>query len=432
MKRFNHTAAAVSTSWAQFDDLSVTAQDRATLRELAKRLAELANSAEMEEKKADWIRHNDLQTSRPMIFCDPELGWCEIIPDESLSCEGDLARDWEMRLRKEIYYAAEMKDDKVITATFPILYCATETDYGLTVVMEKPDQVNGAYHWDAPLKDYDTDFEKLRFPEITVDYIKTERLYNLAQEIFGDILRVYKQGNWWWSLGMTSTLVQLRGLETIMYDMYDYPDELHRLMAFLRDANLARLDFLEKHNLLSLNNDQSYVGSGGFGWTNQLPGKDFNPDHVTTMDMWGFTESQETNMISEDMFAEFVFPYQLEIAKRFGLNCYGCCEPLNGRWNTVKQIPNLRRVSVSPWADLDLMAEMLGKDYVLSYKPNPSALAMPAVNEADIRAGLRHAREVAGKNNCHLEVIMKDNSTLGKDAGRAARWCRIAREELLG
>lgn len=137
-------------------------------------------------------------------------------------------------------------------------------------------------------------------------------------------------------------------------------------------------------------------------------------------------------MISEDMFAEFVFPYQLEIAKRFGLNCYGCCEPLNGRWNTVKQIPNLRRVSVSPWADLDLMAEMLGKDYVLSYKPNPSALAMPAVNEADIRAGLRHAREVAGKNNCHLEVIMKDNSTLGKDAGRAARWCRIAREELLG
>lgn len=432
MKRFNHTAAAVSTSWAQFDDISVSDGDRAILRELAKQLAELANAPEMEAKKADWYRHNDLQDSRPMVFCDPELGWCEIIPDESLTCEGDLARDWEMRLRKEIYYAAEMKDDKVITATFPILYCATETDFGLSVVMENPEETLGAYHWDAPLKDYDTDLEKLKFPEITVDYIKTEKLFELAQEIFGDILHVYKQGNWWWSLGMTTSLVHLRGLETIMYDMYDYPDELHQLMAFLRDTNLHRLDFLEKNGLLSLNNDQSYVGSGGFGWTNQLPGPGFDPAHVTTMDMWGFTESQETNMISEEMFAEFIFPYQYEIAKRFGLNCYGCCEPLNGRWNTVKKIPNLRRVSVSPWADYDRMAELLGGNYILSYKPNPTQLAMPSMDENAIREDLRHVREVAQKNNCHLEVIMKDNSTLGKDGARAARWCAIAREELLG
>ena len=45
------------------------------------------------------------------------------------------------------------------------------------------------------------------------------------------------------------------------------------------------------------------------------------------------------------MFAEFVLPYQLPILERFGLNCYGCCEPLDQRWSTLKQ---LRRASVSP------------------------------------------------------------------------------------
>ena len=81
---------------------------------------------------------------------------------------------------------------------------------------------------------------------------------------------------WWWTLGMTWTLVNLRGLEQIMFDMVDNPDGLHRLMAFLRDGHLAKLDYLERNGLLSLNNDGTYVGSGGFGWTHELPAAGFD------------------------------------------------------------------------------------------------------------------------------------------------------------
>jgi hypothetical protein len=149
---------------------------------------------------------------------------------------------------------------------------------------------------------------------------------------------------------MTWPLVDIRGLEQMMLDMVDHPDDLHRLMAFLRDGHLAKLEFLEQNDLLSLNNDGTYVGSGGFGWTDELPQADFD-GHVRTCDMWGFAESQETVGVSPAMFAEFVFQYQLPILQRFGLNCYGCCEPLDKRWHIVKQVPNLRRVSISPWAD---------------------------------------------------------------------------------
>ncbi|MBC8372483.1 MAG: hypothetical protein H8E53_02735, partial [Planctomycetes bacterium] len=231
---------------------------------------------------------------------------------------------------------------------------------------------------------------------------------------------------WWWTLGMTWTLINLRGLAQFMLDMYDHPDELHRLMEILRDGHLARLDFLETGGLLSLNNDNTYVGSGGFGFTGELPRADFD-GRVRTIDMWGFCESQETVGVSPEMFEEFVFPYQVPIMERFGLNCYGCCEPLDNRWHVVKRFPRLRRVSVSPWADAEKMAEFLGADYIYSYKPTPADLARPNIDANRIRAELRRAMDIA--KDCRLEVIMKDNHTLANTPSNATRWCRIAREE---
>jgi hypothetical protein len=219
----------------------------------------------------------------------------------------------------------------------------------------------------------------------------------------------------------------LRGLEQIMYDMYDYPDELHQLMAFLRDGHMLKLDFLEKNGLLSLNNDGTYVGSGGFGWTNELPQKDFNGKIVRTTDMWGFGESQETSQISPEMFEEFILPYQIPVLERFGLNCYGCCEPLNKRWYAVKNIPRLRRVSVSPWSDLKDMAEKLEDKYIYSLKPNPAYLAVSQIDEDFIRKSLREAMQAT--RNCRVEIIMKDNNTIGNNPENVIKWCRIAKEE---
>jgi hypothetical protein len=127
------------------------------------------------------------------------------------------------------------------------------------------------------------------------------------------------------------------------------------------------------------------------------------------------------------MFAEFIFPYQLPIQERFGLNCYGCCEPLDKRWHTVKEIPNLRRVSISPWADIANMAEMLGYQYIFSMKPSPTDLAMSNFDEELIRSKLRDSLDKT--RECRVEVIMKDNHTIGNDPQRVIRWVGIAREE---
>ena len=399
-------------------------KDRQVLRSLAGRVAKIAARPQEAEKRELWYRHNSLELTRPVIFCDPENGWNEIITEAQLQCQGELARSWEMTLRKEIFWGEYMGDDRVIEPYFNVPYVHTETDWGMQETKIGGGS-GGAYRWESPLEDY-ADMNKLRFPQIDVDHQSTERLVEIADSIFGDLLTVRVKGNWWWTLGMTWTLINLRGLEQMMLDMYDYPKELHRLMAFLRDGHLAKLDFLEENCLLSLNNDGTYVGSGGFGYTEELPQPDFE-GRVRTLDMWGFAESQETVQVSPTMFAEFIFPYQVAILERFGLNCYGCCEPLDQRWDIIRTIPRLRRVSVSPWADLSFMAERLGMDYIFSWKPNPAYLAVPRLDEDLVRSQLREGLKII--RDCRVEIIMKDNHTIGNNPENVVRWCQIAKEE---
>ena len=421
----DQTVASLFTQSTPPEQVFIADRDREVLRRLADRTAELAARPIEQEKTDLWYRHNALEATRPVVFCDPENGWNEIITEDQVQCEGELARGWEMTLRKEIFWAESMGDDRVVEAVFNVPHVYEESDWGMHETVIKVAS-HGSYRWDPPLKTYDG-LEQLRFPEITVDYPTSDKLLALARQTFDDVLQVRQKTMWWWTLGMTWTLVNLRGLEQIMMDMYDYPDELHRLMEILRDGHLAKLDFLQENNLLSLNNDNTYVGSGGFGFTRELPQPDFDGTRVRTVDMWGFCESQETVQVSPQMFEEFIFPYQMPILERFGLNCYGCCEPLHTRWHVVKRFPRLRRISVSAWADFEKMAENLGTDYIYSVKPTPADLALPQVDEDRIRRELRHLLQVT--KGCRMELIMKDNHTIGNNPENVTRWCQIAQEE---
>ena len=407
------------------ESLLFSKKDIDILRSLARKLVELINDSEEEKKKTLWLEHNKLQKTRPLIFCDPENGWNEIILPSDIKSENILARRWEFELRKEIFRAEKMKDDKVIEPALEISYFWIDSGWGMK---EKKvgGENGGSYKWEAPLSDY-AEITKLHFPRIEVDHNKTIQVYNVAKEIFTDILEIKLKGKWWWSLGLASTLARLRGLETIMYDMYDFPECLHKLMNFIKDGYLDMLDFLERNSLLSLNNDGTYVGSGGFGWTDELPSKNYDGLHVRTIDMWGFAESQETSQISPQMFEEFIFQYQIPILERFGLNCYGCCEPLDKIWEVIKKIPKLRRVSVSPWANIEFMAEKLQDKYIFSWKPNPSYLAYPQIDEDIIRKQIRKA--LKNTNNCVVEVILKDTHTIGKNPFNIIKWCEIAKQE---
>lgn len=408
-------------------DARISKKDRRIIRELAKTVAELATQPTENEKKQLWIDHHALKETRPLIFCDPEAAWYELIPAAELKCVGNLAKIWEFRLRQEIYWNTTIKDDRVTVDTFLVPYVSNETGRGMETKMIG-EQNGGAYSWEPPLRDY-KDVEKLTPRRIEVDFKKTEELVNLAKDVLGDVLEVTRVGCWWWSLGMGQDLIYLRGLEQMLLDMYDCPDGLHKLMAFLRDENLAKLDFLEENTLLSLNNASEFVGTGGYGWTDELPQPDFNRQKVKIFDMWGYCESQETVGVSPEFFDEFIFQYQLPILKRFGLNIYGCCEPIESRWHVIERTPRLRKVTVSPWSDVDIMAEYLGHDYVYCRKINPAYMSTPELDEEMARKEIRDTFTATRAKGCPTEILLRDVVTLGGNPNNAIRWTEIAREE---
>lgn len=397
------------------------------LRNLASQVLEISERQIEKEKAKLWKEHNDLENDRPLVFADPENGWNEIIDVAKLECFDPLARVWEMFLRKQIFWALEMKDDKVIEQYFDVPYSFTDDGWGFPLIQEGGEN-GGAYAMKTSLIDYDDSFNKLRYPKITIDKEESDKLMDIAQNIFSGILNVRRKHTWWWSFGMTVDYIKIRGLENFMLDMFDNPEGVHKMMKFLSDGMLDRLDFLEKNDLLSLNTEGTYVGSGGFGYTKSLPVYNYNIAHISTKDMWGFSESQETVGVSPDMFAEFILPYQVKILERFGLNCYGCCEPIDVRWQYIKTIPNLRRVSCSAWANVQKMSEDLGKNYILSVKPNPAHLALPVMDENIVRGEIKNI--LRNRSHAIIEIIMKDNNTLGANPRNITRWVEIAREEI--
>ena len=319
-----------------------------------------------------------------------------------------------------------MGDNKPVEPYFDVPYTVSPDDWGLQADYEKKEAAGTSYTWHGVVKDYAADLKRLHSPQFEIDWETTNGCLEIARATLGDLLSVRLKGTWWWSLGLTWLAATFRGLQNMLCDFIENPAELKELLAIISRGHLDKLAWLESQGLLSLNNDGTYVGSGGFGFSDELPQADFN-GKVRPRDMWGFTESQETLQVSPAMYEEFVFPYEKPIMERFGLNCYGCCEPLHGRWRVVQQHPYLRRVSCSPWVDVAKMAGFLGDKYVVSRKPNPAALAVEHVDTEAIRKGIREDLEKL--RGCVVELIMKDNHTLAKQPENVVTWCRIAKEE---
>jgi hypothetical protein len=211
---------------------------------------------------------------------------------------------------------------------------------------------------------------------------------------------------------------------------YDAPEAIHRLMAFLRDDRLTYLDFLERENLLGLNNVWTFVGSGSPGYCTALPQPDY-AGAARLRDLWIWMESQETVAISPAMFAEFFLPYMAAVARKVGLVYYGCCEPVHDRWESVREaMPHVRAVSISPWCDMRLIAEKLGRTCVFSRKPRPAPISGAHADWAGLEQDIDET--VSAAQGCNLEIIFRDVYRIGGDRTRLRRWAEMVRRRIEG
>jgi hypothetical protein len=330
----------------------------------------------------------------------------------------------EWSLRSRLYYHEHLHDDTVIENEWVVSKVVSNTGWGLQPRHKPSTTTTGAWGFD-PVINQPADLKQLKFPEVNYDEAATQRNFEEAQELLGDILAVKLKGVSHVSFHPMSLYCQLRGLGQVMLDMYANPSMLHDAMAFLEEGNRSIVKQYEQLNLLSLNNDSTYHSSGGVGYTDELPQPDYNPDRIRPCDMWSSAEAQEMAQVSPEMHHEFILQYEKRLLEPFGLNGYGCCEDLTRKLDYVLTIPNIRRISISPWADVETCAEKLQGDYIFSWKPHPSHL-VGDFNAQHIRAYLQHTVDVT--KDCVIEMILKDTHTCEHHPERFTMWTDIARE----
>jgi hypothetical protein len=191
----------------------------------------------------------------------------------------------------------------------------------------------------------------------------------------------------------------------------------------------AALDQMVEQNLLSLGTENTRVGSGGYAYCSDLPGNDYTPSHILPHNNWGCSNAQIFSEVSPEMHWEFALKHDIPWLERWGLNYYGCCEPLDGKIELLKRIPNLRKVSMSPWINVDRAVKAIEDKYVFSYKPNPAFLAednwRPEIVEKQLQEVLDKAK------GCHVEIILKDISTVRHQPQRLKQWHDLCMELLL-
>jgi hypothetical protein len=400
--------------------------DVAIVRELAKRTAEIAALPVQEQKRSLWRKLNARCPERPMVMID-QVCWSEMnVEDElTLRCADAECREHEKFLRRTLFQWKRFPVDMVVEPFLRVPKAVRNTGFGIkvqehTVASDPTNPVVG--HQFVNQFEHDQDLEKVKTPKITPDPKETARRLAVAEELVGGLLEVRPAGVDPY-LSIWDLIATWMGVENALYALVDRPEFVHRLVGRVTDGYLAMLDQLEGQGLLC--GPQSLIHCTG-AWTDELPAPGYDPARPRTRDLWMFGLAQMLSTVSPEMFKEFEVAYASKICARFGLVYYGCCDPLDRKMNEVRQLPNVRKVSMSPWTDQERGAAEIKRDYVFSRKPNPALLAWDLFEPERIREDLAATVKVCRKHGCPLELILKDISTVRHEPERLFKWAEVA------
>ena len=408
----------------------ISQHDVDVMRSLAARYAAIAALPIQEEKRRLWTDHFSLQKNRVPILATYGMWnvWCrEVFGDAQMQCADPFLRQHERELRMRIFQHEVVGDDTVQEPWLPLgasVKGGWGNLWGVAEARHASDMEGGAAAFDPPLKSWD-DVAKLRMTHHEVDEAATAHNLEVLTEAIGGLLPIDVQRTPAYSgfmADISTSITKLRGMEQLMLDMYESPEELHRLLAFMRDGILQNNQEAEAAGHFTLTSGQNQA----MPYASDLERPQPNSGPRRRQDLWGFCAAQEYTGVSPAFHEEFLFQYQLPIYSRFGLVHYGCCEDLGRKIKMLRQLKNLRSIAVTPVADVRLCAEQIGADYAISWRPNPSDMICCGYNETLIRRiitdGLTACR--GGVPHIHL----KDVETVEGDVTRLTRWVKLVRE----
>jgi hypothetical protein len=403
-------------------------KDEIVIRELAKKYVDLCKTDRNMKAIQLWRQHNNLVKTRPLVLVD--CFWTSSPMSHEIDAKLEpnktkhlgWAENW---FKRQIWQASNILDDTVYNPWFSMESKRVESNglWGFDLD-KKSDFDSKGYRYFPQIRIVD-DLKKLQStPHRVLDNNPPD--VQMMREILGDILPVHVKCSTvypiWGGTDLSEALGKLVGMQEFMIMLYEQPKIIHELMAFMRDAVLENITQGEKNGDWTTVDSMNYV----MPHTEGLPQPKANSYGAKLKDLWFFSHAQEFEGVSSSQHREFLLNYQLPIMNKFGFISYGCCETLDRKIDLLREIPNLRRICIGPNADVSRSAEQIGRDYIMSWRPNPSMVSHNydiAECKKIVRQGYKDSQE------CNIELMLKEMLTIQNDPNRLHEFAEMAINE---
>jgi hypothetical protein len=431
----------------------IAEKDKNIIRELAKRAAELAALPVNREREQRIRANNSLRPGRPIVWID-EIPWHEMDIDNELvlQCLSPEAQAMEAYFRQVLYRWNHIQADMVVEDTFYVgkaydttldssnpysasaarpdeslwlrRWAAYGTLFGISGVRVKEETLSTnrdnhivSHHYEDQL-DTEDKLEKLNPPTIIARPDIDERNLALANDVFDGIMPVKLRGHQIY-YAPWDEIAMLRGVTNCYIDMACRPEFTHSIISRFTGIYVSTYEQMEAQGLLDFNLPNLHSTPS---YTEELPAKDFD-GKIRFKDIWFRGMAQLFASTSPEMQDEFDLQYMRKLMERCGLAYYGCCEPLDKFIPYLKKIPNMRKIGVSPWADVRSSAEQIGGNYIVARKPNPANVGRNFDRET-VEKEIAETIEACRENQCPYEFVLKDISTVNNNPGNLIEWTK--------
>jgi len=402
--------------------------DKTIIRDLASRYAELANDPKCKEREIRIRNTNSLRPCRPIVWIE-ELPWHELNFDGSLDlhCKGDFAREIELFFRKTLFKWEHFQADMLVEDCYYIQKAYSVTNIGVniseeTIAIDETRHV--VSHSYEDVLDTEEKLDALKAPIVTANPQLDKERIAAAEDLLDGLIPVRLRGDQIYH-SPWDIISQLRGVEPILMDLIERPEFMHKTVSIFSKFAKSQYKQMEAAGLLESNLIDIHATPA---YCDELV-HDENSGVTKLKDVWFRGMAQIFGSVSPSMHQEFDLDYMSPIMEMCGQVYYGCCEPLDRKIELLKKIPNMRKIGVSPWADVNICAEQIAGDYVLSHKPNP-AFVSGKFNEQTIRGEIEKVIEASLNYGCPCDIVLKDVSTVSYNVSNLKNWNKLVQETI--
>jgi uroporphyrinogen-III decarboxylase len=245
----------------------------------------------------------------------------------------------------------------------------------------------------VPIIKTEEDFENLDYPDFYKSGLmpKIIETYEAAEKMVKGRIPVFFEN---WDRGPWGVAFHLRGFQNLVEDVYERPDFVRRLLAFITESRIR----WEKEK-------ERFIGK--------------KTEYPSLYD-----DEVHSEILSQETYKKFVYPHEKKLAEFYpnGIFYFHSCGNITPFLDTITSIRGLRLLHISPATDFKIAAEKLGRKIVLQKRMDP---LFDLDNDAStIESRIREILRIGRKSIMELDPGPIQDTPLDK----VKAWISLARK----